>query len=151
MLDLGQVMAGPFCALQLCDMGADVIKVEPPEGDPTRQMGTRAGTDSTGFAALNRGKRGIVLDLKISRRTSRAREAGSRRADMLIENFRPGVMRDLGLDYATLSAVNPAAHLRVDLRVRPDRTGRGEGRIRSHRAGRVRPDVGDGRARAGRR
>jgi hypothetical protein len=63
-LELGQVMAGPFCALQLCDMGADVIKVEPPDGDPTRQMGARAGTDSACFAAMNRGKRGIVLDLK---------------------------------------------------------------------------------------
>ena len=63
-LDVTQVMAGPFCAMQLCDMGADVIKVEPPEGDPTRQMGARAGTDSAGFAAVNRGKRGIVLDLK---------------------------------------------------------------------------------------
>jgi len=105
-LELGQVMAGPFCALQLCDMGADVIKVEPPEGDPTRLMGTRAGTDSTGFSALNRGKRGIVLDLK----TPAGRAAMvklAERADVLIENFRPGVMRDFGLDYASLSAVNP--------------------------------------------
>ena len=105
-LELGQVMAGPFCALQLCDMGADVIKVEPPEGDPTRQMGARAGTDSTGFAALNRGKRGIVLDLK----TSAGRAALvklAERSDVLIENFRPGVMRGLGLDYDSLSAVNP--------------------------------------------
>jgi formyl-CoA transferase len=105
-LELGQVMAGPFCALQLCDMGADVIKVEPPEGDPTRLMGTRAGTDSTGFAALNRGKRSVVLDLKTSAgRTALLKLA--ERADVLIENFRPGVMRDLGLDYATLSAANP--------------------------------------------
>jgi formyl-CoA transferase len=105
-LDLGQVMAGPFCALQLCDMGADVIKVEPPEGDPTRQMGARAGTDSTGFAALNRGKRGIVLDLK----SAGGRDALvqlARTADILIENFRPGVMRELGLDYPTLAAANP--------------------------------------------
>jgi crotonobetainyl-CoA:carnitine CoA-transferase CaiB-like acyl-CoA transferase len=105
-LELGQVMAGPFCALQLCDMGADVIKVEPPEGDPTRQMGTRAGTDSTGFAALNRGKRGIVLDLKASAGRA-ALVKLAERSDVLIENFRPGVMRDFGLDYAALSAVNP--------------------------------------------
>ena len=105
-LEIGQVIAGPFCALQLCDMGADVIKVEPPEGDPTRQMGVRSGTDSTAFAALNRGKRSIVLDLK----TPAGREAVLRlvaTSDILIENFRPGVMRDLGLNYATLSAVNP--------------------------------------------
>ena len=104
-LELGQVMAGPFCALQLCDMGADVIKVEPPDGDPTRQMGARAGTDSTCFAAMNRGKRGIVLDLK----SAAGRDALVRlaaRADIFIENFRPGVMRELGLDYPALSAVN---------------------------------------------
>jgi crotonobetainyl-CoA:carnitine CoA-transferase CaiB-like acyl-CoA transferase len=105
-LDVTQVMAGPFCAMQLCDMGADVIKVEPPEGDPTRQMGARRGSDSAGFAALNRGKRGIVLDLK----SAAGREAFRRlaaRADVLIENFRPGVMRHLGLGFDTLSAENP--------------------------------------------
>ena len=106
-LDVTQVMAGPFCAMQLSDMGADVIKVEPPEGDPTRHMGARAGTDSAGFAAVNRGKRGIVLDLK----SSAGHDAFvrlARRADILIENFRPGVMRALGLDYAALSADHPA-------------------------------------------
>ena len=104
-LELGQVMAGPFCALQLCDMGADVIKVEPPDGDPTRQMGARAGTDSTCFAAMNRGKRGIVLDLKSAAgRGALVRLAA--RADIFVENFRPGVMRQLGLDYPSLSAVN---------------------------------------------
>ncbi len=105
MLELGQVMAGPFCALQLCDMGADVIKVEPPDGDPTRQMGARAGTDSACFAAMNRGKRGIVLDLK----SAAGRDALVRlaaRADIFIENFRPGVMRELGLDYPALSGAN---------------------------------------------
>jgi formyl-CoA transferase len=105
-LDVAQVMAGPFCAMQLCDMGADVIKVEPPDGDPTRQMGARAGSDSAGFAALNRGKRAIVLDLK----TVAGRRAFERlvaRADVLIENFRPGVMQQLGLDYPRLSIPNP--------------------------------------------
>ena len=105
-LDVGQVMAGPFCAMQLADLGADVIKVEPPEGDSSRQMGTRAGTDSTGFAAVNRGKRGIVLDLK----TPRGRDVLIRlaaRADILIENFRPGVMKALGLDYPSLAPTNP--------------------------------------------
>ena len=63
-LDVTQVMAGPFCAMQLCDMGADVIKVEPPGGDSTRQMAGASGTDSPGFNAVNRGKRGIVLDLE---------------------------------------------------------------------------------------
>ena len=72
-------MAGPFCAMQLCDMGADVIKVEPPGGDSTRRMAGASGTDSPGFNAVNRGKRGIVLDLKTPRRPAR-RSAGSPRA-----------------------------------------------------------------------
>jgi len=63
-LDVTQVMAGPYCAMQLCDMGADVIKIEPPEGDSTRRMAGAAGTDSPAFNAVNRGKRGIVLNLK---------------------------------------------------------------------------------------
>ena len=68
-LDVTQVMAGPFCAMQLCDMGADVIKVEPPGGDSTRRMAGAVGTDSPSFNAVNRGKRGIVLDLKTRRGT----------------------------------------------------------------------------------
>ena len=105
-LDVTQVMAGPFCAMQLCDMGADVVKVEPPAGDPTRMMGARAGLDSAGFAALNRGKRGIVLDLKSETgRNAFVRLAA--RTDIVIENFRPGVMRALGLDYSKLSADHP--------------------------------------------
>ena len=105
-LEVAQVMAGPFCAMQLADMGADVIKVEPPGGDPTRQMGARVGLDSAGFAALNRGKRSIVLDLK----SEAGRQAFLRlvaRSDILIENFRPGVMHGFGLDYQALSARHP--------------------------------------------
>ena len=106
-LDLTQVMAGPYCAMQLCDMGADVIKVEPPEGDSTRRMAGAVGTDSHSFNAVNRGKRGIVLDLK----SPAGREACvrlARRADVMIENFRPGAMRRLGLDYDTLAPDSPA-------------------------------------------
>src|SRR4029079_5874418 len=100
-LEVTQVMAGPFCAMQLCDMGADVIKVEPPGGDSTRRMAGAVGTESAAFNAVNRGKRGIVLDLK----SSPGREALVRlaeRSDILIENYRPGVMRGFGLDYGTL-------------------------------------------------
>ena len=107
-LDVTQVMAGPFCAMQLADFGADVIKVEPPSGDSTRRWARDgAGTDSAEFNAVNRGKRGIVLNLK----TPAARDVFrrlARTADILIENFRPGVMADFGLDYARLSADNPA-------------------------------------------
>jgi formyl-CoA transferase len=105
-LDVTQVMAGPYCAMQLCDMGADVIKVEPPSGDSTRRMAGAVGTDSPAFNAVNRGKRGIVLDLK-SVAGQQALKRLVARADVLIENFRPGVMRGLGLDYESLSALNP--------------------------------------------
>lgn len=106
-LDVTQVMAGPFCAMQLCDMGADVIKVEPPDGDSTRRMAGASGTDSPAFNAVNRGKRGIVLDLK----TPAGREAVHRllpHVDILIENFRPGVMRAFGLDHASLAGAHPS-------------------------------------------
>ena len=144
-LDLTQVMAGPFCAMQLCDMGADVIKVEPPEGDSTRRMSGAVGSDSHSFNAVNRGKRGIVLDLK----SPLAREACVRlvrRADVVIENYRPGVMRRLGLDYETLAPESSGPDLRVDFRLRPDRSGCGEGRLRSRRTRRLGADVGDRRA-----
>jgi crotonobetainyl-CoA:carnitine CoA-transferase CaiB-like acyl-CoA transferase len=106
-LDVTQVMAGPFCAMQLCDMGADVIKVEPPGGDSTRYMAGARGSDSAAFNAVNRGKRSLVLDLK----TPGGQETMRRlldRADVLIENYRPGVMKGLGLDYATLAPRYPA-------------------------------------------
>jgi crotonobetainyl-CoA:carnitine CoA-transferase CaiB-like acyl-CoA transferase len=108
-LDLSQVMAGPFCCMLLGDMGADVIKVEPPGvGDQTRKsMGFRMkGEDSPGFLALNRNKRSITINLKT--------EAGQnvfyelvKTADVLVENSRPGVAKKLGVDYPTLSALNP--------------------------------------------
>jgi crotonobetainyl-CoA:carnitine CoA-transferase CaiB-like acyl-CoA transferase len=105
-LDVTQVMAGPFCAMMLADLGATVIKVEPPAGDSTRQMPGASGTDSPSFNAVNRGKRSIVLNLK----TSEGRDVFARLArmsDILIENYRPGVMTALGLDYAALSPANP--------------------------------------------
>jgi formyl-CoA transferase len=105
-LDATQVMAGPFASMLLADLGADVIKVEPPAGDSTRQMPGAAGTDTPAFNAVNRGKRSIVIDLKtpdgraVFRRLARA-------TDILIENYRPGVMTALGLGYDALSAINP--------------------------------------------
>jgi crotonobetainyl-CoA:carnitine CoA-transferase CaiB-like acyl-CoA transferase len=105
-LDVTQVMAGPYCAMLLCDMGARVIKVEPPAGDSTRAMAGAIGSDSAAFNAVNRGKLGIVLDLQQpSGRAALRRLAGS--ADIFIENYRPGVMTRLGLGYATLAADNP--------------------------------------------
>ena len=105
-LDVTQVMAGPYCAMLLCDMGARVIKIEPPSGDSTRAMAGASGTDSPAFNAVNRGKLGIVLDLQRTEgRAVLRRLAGT--ADVLIENYRPGVMTRLGLDFATLSRHNP--------------------------------------------
>jgi formyl-CoA transferase len=105
-LDVTQVMAGPFCAMQLCDMGADVIKVEPPSGDSTRRMAGASGGESPSFNAVNRGKRGIVLDLKRAAAQEAFRRLASR-ADIVIENYRPGVMRAFGLEYAALSEAHP--------------------------------------------
>ena len=105
-LDVTQVMAGPFCAMLLADLGADVIKIEPPSGDSTRQMPGAVSGDSPSFNAVNRGKRSVVLNLK----TTGGRDAFVRLArstDIVIENYRPGVMAGLGLDYPTLSLVNP--------------------------------------------
>jgi len=108
-LDLSQVMAGPFCCMLLGDMGADVIKVEPPlVGDSTRHsMGFRLkGEDSPGFLALNRNKRSITLDLK-NEADREVMYALVRTADILVENARPGVAKRLGIDYETLAAINP--------------------------------------------
>jgi crotonobetainyl-CoA:carnitine CoA-transferase CaiB-like acyl-CoA transferase len=105
-LDVTQVMAGPYCAMLLCDMGARVIKIEPPGGDSTRSMAGSAGTDSAAFNAVNRGKLGVVLDLQTSAGRDALRRM-SRSADILVENFRPGVMAKFGLDYAALAVDNP--------------------------------------------
>ncbi len=105
-LDVTQVMAGPFCAMQLCDMGADVIKVEPPGGDSTRRMSGASGTDSPSFNAVNRGKRGLVLNLKSALGQEVFRRL-AQTADIVIENYRPGVMRSFGLDYDALAADHP--------------------------------------------
>ena len=108
-LDVSQVMAGPFCSMLLGDMGADVIKIEPPDGgDQTRRaMGFKLkGNDSLGFFNLNRNKRSLALNLK----DKTAREVFYRlveTSDILIENYRPGVTKRLGIDYTTLAAVNP--------------------------------------------
>jgi crotonobetainyl-CoA:carnitine CoA-transferase CaiB-like acyl-CoA transferase len=105
-LDVTQYMAGPFCAVILADLGADVIKIEPPGGDATRQMVGAIGTESAAFNAVNRGKRSVVLNLK----HERGREAFLRMArsiDIVVENYRPGVMTGLGLDGETLCRLNP--------------------------------------------
>ena len=105
-LDMSQGVAGPYCAALLGQQGADVIKIEPPEGDWVRVMG--GGRDGMSALAIagNLGKRSICIDAaKPEGRALILKMAG--RADIFVENFRPGVMAKLGLDYAALSAVNP--------------------------------------------
>jgi crotonobetainyl-CoA:carnitine CoA-transferase CaiB-like acyl-CoA transferase len=101
-IELTQVMAGPFCGQVLADMGADVVKVEPPEvGDQTRRsMGEAA------FRAVNRNKRSIALDLKNPEHVAILHRLVET-ADVLMENYRPGVAARLGADYETLRAINP--------------------------------------------
>lgn len=98
--------AGPFSAMLLADMGADVIKVEPPAGDGLRNWPPLSGGFSENFASLNRNKRSVVLDLKQAADLALARRL-IRDADVLVENNRPGVMDRLGLGYAALSSEQP--------------------------------------------
>jgi crotonobetainyl-CoA:carnitine CoA-transferase CaiB-like acyl-CoA transferase len=100
-LELTQVMAGPFCGQVLADMGADVVKVEPPEGDSTRvSLGTAA------FLAVNRNKRSIALDLKSAEHQAVLHRL-ARDADVVLENYRPGVAARLGAGWDALSELNP--------------------------------------------
>lgn len=105
-LDFSRMLAGPFCTALLADAGADVIKVEGPEGDDARHFAPRIGGESAYFMLINRGKRSITLDLKSARGREIA-HALAARADIVVENFKPGVTGRLGIDYATLSAINP--------------------------------------------
>lgn len=105
-LDFTIVMSGPMCTRMLADAGADVIKVEPPDGDVVRQRAPMRGGISTYYASMNCGKRSIVLDLGTDEGKAIARRLAAQ-ADVVVENFRPGVMKRLGLDHATLSAANP--------------------------------------------
>jgi formyl-CoA transferase len=105
-IDLTQVMAGPYCCMLLGDMGADVIKVEPPDGETTRHMEFEVAPGVSGpFLAVNRNKRGMTLDLK-RREAVTVLERLARTADVLVENYRPGVARRLGIDYESLRPLN---------------------------------------------
>jgi crotonobetainyl-CoA:carnitine CoA-transferase CaiB-like acyl-CoA transferase len=102
-----QIAAGPFCGMLLADMGADVIKVEPPGGDAMRQWPPITDGYSENFASVNRNKRSIALDLKAPGDKQVALDLIAS-AQVLIENSRPGAMDRLGLGYAALSALDPA-------------------------------------------
>src|SRR5690349_18190651 len=99
-VDLTALLPGPFCTQMLADLGAEVIKIERPDGgDPVRQIAPAT------FAAVNRGKRSAMLDLRQPKDGARL-HALVRTADVVVEGFRPGVAARLGADYATLAALN---------------------------------------------
>ena len=107
-VEVGNYMAAPFCAMQLADLGAEVVKVEHPEGgDQVRQSAPLIDGEGSAFMRLNRNKRSIALDLKREEGKEIFRKlAGT--ADVVVENLRPGTMTDLGLAYDSLERINPA-------------------------------------------
>ncbi len=106
-LDLSRVLSGPYCSMYLGDFGARVVKVEPPNGDDTRGFGPPfVGGESTYFMSVNRNKESIVVDLKTERGKKLVGDLAAR-ADVLLENFRPGTLEKFDLNYETLAKKNP--------------------------------------------
>ncbi len=105
-LDFSRVLAGPFAGRMLSDLGADVVKVEPPDGDVTRWWGKEVAQIPGYFHQQNAGKRNICIDLRSDTATDLVKRLAAE-ADVLIENYRPDVMKRLGIDYEALSAINP--------------------------------------------
>jgi len=105
-IDLTQAMAAPFCTMNLADMGADVIKVEPPAGEDMRRGSTQKNGHSATFMTMNRGKRGLVVDLKRPEGVEIIRRL-ARTADVFVQNYRPGAARRLGVAYEDLAPLNP--------------------------------------------
>ena len=106
-LDLSRVLAGPYCTMVLGDLGADVIKVEPPDGDETRAWGPPfAAGESAYYLCINRNKRGMVVNLKTEEGREILRDLAMK-SDVLVENFRPGTLARYGLDYETLRPDQP--------------------------------------------
>ncbi|MST32916.1 hypothetical protein GHK86_09330, partial [Acidimicrobiaceae bacterium USS-CC1] len=105
--DFSRVLAGPYSTMLLADLGAEVVKVESPGGDDTRTWKPPVrGEDATYYLAVNRNKRSVVFDLKDDADRAAAQEL-ARRADVVVENFRPGGLARFGLDYDTVAAANP--------------------------------------------
>src|SRR3546814_8420658 len=108
-LDCSIAMAGPFAAQRLGDLGADVVKVEPVTGEWQRHAsagGARGNRINVSFLSLNRNKRSLAVDLKAAEGKALLLEM-VKTADVFIQNYRPGIARRLGVDYETLSAINP--------------------------------------------
>jgi len=106
-LDLTRVMSGPFCTAMLADLGAEVVKIEMPDfGEEGRHFAPHVNGESTYFALLNRGKKSVTVNMKSAEGVALIRDL-AKQADVLVENFRPGVMERLGLDYTALQEENP--------------------------------------------
>ncbi|HBQ34374.1 MAG TPA: CoA transferase, partial [Ochrobactrum anthropi] len=109
-VDMSQFLSGPYCSLRLMDLGARVIKIERPDGgDLSRRLylsDTEIGGDSTIFHAINRGKDSLAIDLKNPDDLAALKKLLTQ-ADVLIQNFRPGVIKRLGLDYEAAKEINP--------------------------------------------
>jgi CoA:oxalate CoA-transferase len=105
-LDLSNILSGPYCTMLLADLGAEVIKVERPKiGDQSRRLGPQVDGDSAYFMSVNRGKKSITIDLSSKTGQELVRNL-SKRADVLVENFVPGTMKEFELDYSNLNRVN---------------------------------------------
>jgi crotonobetainyl-CoA:carnitine CoA-transferase CaiB-like acyl-CoA transferase len=104
-IDLTQAMAAPFCSMNLADMGADVIKVEPPTGEDMRRGSASRNGHSGTFLTINRSKRGITVDLKQPAGVEIIHRL-ARTTDVFVQNYRPGAAKRLGVDYETLAAIN---------------------------------------------
>jgi crotonobetainyl-CoA:carnitine CoA-transferase CaiB-like acyl-CoA transferase len=106
-LDLSRILTGPFCTMMLADFGADVIKIEPPQGDDTRHWGPPfLSGESAYYLSVNRNKRSVVMDFRQERDRQAFLEM-VKQADVVVENYRPGTMARWGFDYPSLRAVNP--------------------------------------------
>lgn len=109
-LDFTTTIAGPYCGRLLADLGAEVIKIEAPEGDMMRTRPPLRAGASTSFGQLNAGKKSVVLDLKSPQGVEAARRLVAT-ADVIVENFRPGVMRRFSLDYRAVRRSNPISSI----------------------------------------
>ena len=141
-IDCTHVLAGSYCTALLADMGADVVKVERPGGDPGR------GPDATGdgFGPVNRNKRSLTIDLRAAEGPDVIRDL-ARHADVFVENYRPGSLARMGLGPDDLECSDLRPVRSCDLRLRADRAVRGPGWVRPGGAGHERSDERDGRAR----
>ena len=105
-IDLTRVLSGPFCTMLLADMGAEVIKIEPPKGDNVRNQGDMVDGYSSYFAQFNRNKKSVILDLYVESEKDILKSLLSD-ADVVVENFKAGVFDKMGFDYDTLKSINP--------------------------------------------